>query len=933
MSESETNGNAGSAHIDVVPRIVAGAAASLVAGLAGPLSAATGIAMKAGLAMGAAIVGGVAVAGIAIIDFSSKLGKGTREIRQMTGETGENLKELGQNFRNIVGTVAGVEVDQFSLAIARLHQRTDQAGPGLESLAQAEIRLAKLTKEDLGGTIESSTKLFEKWGIAGKDQVSTLDFLYKTSEKTGVGVGQLTENLVKFQVPLSEVGFTFEQSAALLAKFDQSGVNTAQAMGALRFELGKAAKEGKDPLVLFQQLTANIKGAGTEAAANAYAVQLFGAKSGPELAKAIREGRLEVGDLLTEIKGSPETLKTAEESTRTFGERVGVIFSRLGVIFEPVGKAFLTFRSEVLARVENGVNALISLFQGDLPTAAQKMGDALGVAANAPAVAAVLRVFKAFQEFGSELRDHGLGAAFEILKNDLLDAWPSIRATLEELAGRLFEWGSGLVDVAIEWGRNLLAGLAELFPRIRDWIVANGPRLLEQFHAWGTALGEWVAQAVPPLLQKLGEWLGALVGWIFDHLPQIIGAIALIAYNFVKWVGEIWGPLLIELGKLLAHLGGWIVTEALPHIWEKLKEWGSAFWEWIQPQIGPALEKLGELLAALGHWITDTALPWLGDHIGEWASKLWEWVKIGTPIVLARLGDLLGKLGAWITGTALPWISGKLGDLAAALWGWIQETTPKVLAKLGEWAAALGNWITETALPWVVQKLTNLAIAFVAWLVQAALNLPENLWNFAFAIAEWIRDSAVPWLTEKAGQLIGALLGWLDNVKDQAPGKLAEFGLMVIGFVQSLPEKIANAAGGMFNGITNAFLTAINWIIRTWNGLKLEIPQVEIFGQTFGPFSFDTPDLPEIPYLADGGRARAPGFAVVGDQGAEILKLGAGDTVFPLDRVSRELEGRRGRGDGRLFGDVNIHEANNPGAVVTELDSVLGWAYGTRQTG
>lgn len=98
----------------------------------------------------------------------------------------------------------------------------------------------------------------------------------------------------------------------------------------------------------------------------------------------------------------------------------------------------------------------------------------------------------------------------------------------------------------------------------------------------------------------------------------------------------------------------------------------------------------------------------------------------------------------------------------------------------------------------------------------------------------------------------------------------------IVDFVSGLPSKIASAASGMWDGIKNAFRSAINWIIDAWNRLTFTIPPVDVPG----PYNFEgaTISTPNIPRLAAGAIVKAtPGgtFANIGEGGRD-------EAVIPL---------------------------------------------------
>lgn len=98
----------------------------------------------------------------------------------------------------------------------------------------------------------------------------------------------------------------------------------------------------------------------------------------------------------------------------------------------------------------------------------------------------------------------------------------------------------------------------------------------------------------------------------------------------------------------------------------------------------------------------------------------------------------------------------------------------------------------------------------------------------------------------------------------------------VVGFVTALPGRITSAVSGAFDGLKNAFRSAINFIIDGWNGLSFSLPGVDVPGLgKIGGFTLSTPNIPR---LARGGITTGPTLALVGDN------PGGREAVIPLDR-------------------------------------------------
>ena len=299
------------------------------------------------------------VAGI----FASGKGfeEATATIRVGTGATGIALDELLASFRAVNGQVpeAGKVV---SGALADLNTLTGQTGTGLEALTKASIDLARITKEDLSTGIKSNARLFGDWGVASEKQVTTLDYLFKTSQTFGIGVTDLSNRLVQFGAPLRQAGFDLESAAVMFGKFEREGVNTELVIGSLRIALGKFAREGvKDVPAELEKVITGIKNAGTAGEANALALETFGARAGSDMAATIREGRLELDDWLGVVKNSPETIAQAADAAKTFDQKLAQLTKSARSITAPLGVDLINALSGLIPMFEKNINMMRDL--------------------------------------------------------------------------------------------------------------------------------------------------------------------------------------------------------------------------------------------------------------------------------------------------------------------------------------------------------------------------------------------------------------------------------------------------------------------------------------------------------------------------------------------------------------------------------------------
>lgn len=298
----------------------------LDAGLAQAESRTKGFGQRAKTAVGAAM--GAALGGVA----SAALGASTAvddafdSIRVGTGATGEALKALEGDFKSVAGNVPD-DIGLVGQVLADLNTRTGQTGEGLQNLTEQILDMSRITKTDATQNVALATRAFGDWGVAVEDQADTLDMFFRASQQTGIGVDKLMESVVQFGAPLRNIGFSLEESAAMMGKWEKEGVNTTLALGGLKIALGEFAKEGVDAKEGLADLIDQITNAETSAEAMALGVQKFGSRAGPDMVAAIREGRFAFDDYTESIANGTETIADATNETEDFADKLKGFFN------------------------------------------------------------------------------------------------------------------------------------------------------------------------------------------------------------------------------------------------------------------------------------------------------------------------------------------------------------------------------------------------------------------------------------------------------------------------------------------------------------------------------------------------------------------------------------------------------------------------------
>ncbi len=283
-----------------------------------------------GTGIGAAIAGGFTA-----LKLGESFDAAFDTIRLGTGATGAALQGLQADFKGVFKSVP-TDAATASTAIADLNTRLGLTGEPLQEMATQFINLSRITGTDLGANIADLTRVFGDWSVASEDQAGVMDAVFRASQTSGIGINQLAQKVVQFGAPLRQMGFGLDESIALLSKWEKEGVNGELVLGSLRIAMGNFARDNVPMREGLDQTIAQIQEMGPGAESTALAMEVFGARAGPDMAAAILEGRFAVDDYLAAIAGGSETINQAAADTDDWREQLTVLKNQALVGLEPL---------------------------------------------------------------------------------------------------------------------------------------------------------------------------------------------------------------------------------------------------------------------------------------------------------------------------------------------------------------------------------------------------------------------------------------------------------------------------------------------------------------------------------------------------------------------------------------------------------------------
>jgi hypothetical protein len=466
---------------------------------AGRLATPMGIAAAAITAGFTVAIAAVAKVGQALFKLGQDFDDVYDNIRIQTGATGAVFEGLQESFREVAAVVPN-DFAQVGTAIQDLNTRLGLTGQPLEELAIQLLTVSRLMGGDVQTNVRNATRLFQQFGVDGEDQADT--------QASGIGFSELAAQVVDNGVAFRGLGFTVEDSIAMLALFEREGVDTAGVMGALERGVGRLSAAGGDVPAAFRDAIAAIAEAKTQSEAFGIASEVVGARGAQRLIDAVQNGRLDIDEFSEALAANGETILGAAGDTDGFREAWDRFKNYVKIQLEPVATA-------VFANLE-------ALVAGLTP--------------------AVDRVKEAFEKDGLEGALAQLAIEWDkVYKEQLEPLWIRFLAFLDET----------VKPIALELGKEIGSAIASGMWSAFKAGVSNlfGPALGERvLKDLGADFGLSAPQRGPSLADRLrsGGYLGDLM-----HVPSSSGPDSAGVRNMLRLAdgGLVTSPVMAQVGE------------------------------------------------------------------------------------------------------------------------------------------------------------------------------------------------------------------------------------------------------------------------------------------------------------------------------------------------------------------------------------------------
>ena len=231
-----------------------------------------------------------------------------------TGATGEALEKMQESVTNLATSIP-TDFQTAGDAVGEVATRFDDVGDNLETLSGQFIKFASLNNVDVTGAIDNVQASMAAFGVETDQAGLVLDTLNAVAQQTGTDVNKLTSDIAANSGVMKEMGFSYEESAIFLGNLNKNGVDASSTMTGLKKAWQTASKDGKSMDDVLKAMNTTILSAKTDQEAYQAAIETFGAKAGPAIAQAVRDGRLSLDELNVSMSDYAGNVETTFEAT------------------------------------------------------------------------------------------------------------------------------------------------------------------------------------------------------------------------------------------------------------------------------------------------------------------------------------------------------------------------------------------------------------------------------------------------------------------------------------------------------------------------------------------------------------------------------------------------------------------------------------------
>ncbi len=347
--------------------------------------------------------------------------------RVATGASGEEAEKFAETIR-AMHKVNTDSYEDIGAAVTAVRQRFGDLGEQMQPVTQGFMDYAKVTGQDTVKAMDSVSDILARFNMSLDEAGSLMDKMKAATEATGIPIGELQSALDKAGTQFTAMGFSIDESIAMLGAFHKAGVDATAMQRALNSFMNNTAELSEAQEEALRTLGVEMSMIGAVTADTVQKAQAFGIE--------LTEGQLVTGDMARELMS------------------LGVEFDVLNVSVNDQ-KAALMSMFETLSSGEPTVDQMQAAMKVFGSRAGAEMVQALqSGTVGIEELMATLEASEGTVAQASDAYDKQLGERWELIRRRYLEPF------METIGVKLMDLLEFVLDKIDEWGPYIEAGFA-----------------------------------------------------------------------------------------------------------------------------------------------------------------------------------------------------------------------------------------------------------------------------------------------------------------------------------------------------------------------------------------------------------------------------------------------------------------------------------------
>lgn len=274
-----------------------------------------------------------------------------------TGATGDAMKEFEGNFKNVFTSIPA-EAQQVGDAIGELNTQFGLTGEALEQASTQMIQFAEINGADITNSTIAAKQAMEQFGASTKELPGFLDTVTAAAQQTGQSTDSIFEAVRRGAPQLKAMGLDMNQSAMMMAKFQQAGLDSTKVLSSMTKAQVQFAKDGKTLQQGMEEFFQAVEQGGDSVDVINQASEIFGSKNGPMMVEAIKSGKISLEDFTASAENYSGTVAETFEGTLDPIDKMKLSLNNLATLGAELFNTIQEVAAPILEQIVEKVKAL-----------------------------------------------------------------------------------------------------------------------------------------------------------------------------------------------------------------------------------------------------------------------------------------------------------------------------------------------------------------------------------------------------------------------------------------------------------------------------------------------------------------------------------------------------------------------------------------------